>query len=81
MHYESTLVKQRNLRPQRPYDDPPSLAERAGCFAFVALPLIFGIPVFRAWATVVGNWILYGYGVVVTLSLLYIIYLLERNDE
>lgn len=74
------LVK-RDLRPRRPYDDPPGLAERVGCFVFVALPLIFGIPVFQAWARVVGNWILYGYGVALVIALLYIIYLLERKDE
>jgi hypothetical protein len=79
MHY--ALPMKRDLRPRRPYDDPPSLAERAGCFAFVAMPLIFGIPVFRAWASVVGNWILYGYVGVIVVSLLYIIYLLERKEE
>lgn len=71
----------RDLRPRRPYDDPPGLAERAGCFAFVALPLIFGIPVFQAWAKVVGDWILIAYGVVVLFSLIYIIYLLEREES
>ena len=79
MHYENPV--KRDLRPRRPYDEPPGLAERLGCFVFVALPLIFGFLVFRAWATVVGNWILYTYAVVVALALLYIIYLLERKEE
>lgn len=70
----------RDLRPRRPYDDPPGLAERAGCFAFVALPLIFGIPVMQAWAKVVGDWILYGYGVGLVGVLIFIIYVLEREE-
>lgn len=61
------------------HEEPPPLAQRLGCFVFVALPLIFGVPIFRAWATVVGDWILYTYGAFVLLSLLYIFYLLEKE--
>jgi hypothetical protein len=61
-------------------EEPPGLAERAGCFGFVAMPLISGFPVFSAWATVVGDWILTGYTLFVALSLAYIVYLLERAD-
>lgn len=54
--------------------------EQVGCFTFVALPLVFGLPVMRAWATVVGEWIFWGYIVMGIAILVYIVYLLERKE-
>ncbi len=69
-----------DLRPRRPIDEPPSLAERIGCFVFVALPLIFGLPVAGAWARVLGQWLFTSYVLASLCLLLFIIYLLEREE-
>lgn len=66
--------------PPRPDPDTPSLAARAGCFLFVALPLVFGLPIATAWARVLGEWIFPLYTLVAIAILLAIIYLLEREE-
>lgn len=66
--------------PHRPDSDSPSLAERAGCFLFVALPLVFGLPIATAWASVLGKWLFPTYVLVAVAILLGIIYLLEREE-
>ena len=71
----------RNLRPQRPDGEGPGLAERAGCFFFVALPLVFGLPVAMAWAQVLGHWFFYAYVSLALGSLAFIVYVLEREEE
>ena len=63
-----------------PRDEPPSLLERAGCFTFVAAPLVFGWPVAQAWARVVGGWLLPLYVVLAGALLLFIVYVLEQED-
>lgn len=63
-----------------PRDEPPSLLERAGCFTFVAAPLVFGLPVAQAWAHVVGGWLIPLYVALAAALLLFIIYLLEQED-
>ena len=55
--------------------------ERAGCFTFVALPLLFGAPVMYAWSTLLGQWFLWAYIVMGIAILGYIVYLLERKEE
>lgn len=70
----------RDLRPRRPSDEPPGLAERVGCFIFVALPLVFGLPVAYAWAQVLGQWFFYAYALASLAVLFFIIYLLEREE-
>lgn len=71
----------RDLRPRRPSAEPPSLAERLGCFVFVALPLVFGLPVATAWASVLGQWFFLAYVLASLLLLGFIIYLLERDEH
>jgi hypothetical protein len=57
------------------------LAERAGCFFFVALPLVFGLPVAMAWAQVLGQWFFYAYVLGSLGTLAFIVYVLEREDD
>lgn len=71
----------RDLRPRRPDDEPPGMIERMGCFLFVALPLVFGLPVARAWAHVLGDWFFVAYILVSLLLLAFIVYLLERDES
>lgn len=66
-------------RPPPP-DEAPSLLERAGCFVFIALPLIFGLPIARAYDRLLGPWVLPGYVVAALLLLAFCVYVLEREE-
>lgn len=59
--------------------DSPSLLERVGCFLFVALPLVFGLPVAMAWARVLGLWLFHTYILLMILVLAFVIFTLERE--
>lgn len=67
-------------RPPYTADEPPTLPERIGCFVFVALPLIFGIPVARAYCTLLGEWVLPLYVLASLLLLALTVYALEREE-
>ncbi len=68
-------------RPPNAGDEPPTLPERIGCFVFVAMPLIFGLPVARVYTKLLGSWVLPGYLLASLLLLAFTVYVLEREEQ